>query len=102
MLLAAADSPDETLRLSASRALLGNRDPRLAPYVRRMLRDASPWVRRNALHMGLAGVGRGDAAFKEMKPALDGLLRDADWGVQLDALMTYAFRGDRACMPGTR
>lgn len=97
--LTALQSDDATVRQYASHAVIASTDPRLAPYVRRMLADANPYVRLNGFSIGFRGVRRRDAAYNDIKPALDTLMRDPDWRVRLDVLETFAFAGDQACVP---
>ena len=98
-LIADLDSNDPTLRARATFALSNNTDPRLAPFVFRMLSDPDPRIRLFGFRMGRSGLQRKGDGYGEIKPALEAMMRDPDWAVQLDVLETFAFTGDPVCAP---
>ena len=94
MLLALLDSEQPSVRWRAAYALAESGDAALIPWVKRLARDDSPQVRRQAVGVGFSLT---DEALDAVRPALVSLLSDPEVSVRLQAAVYFAQRQDAVC-----
>ncbi len=93
-LIALLDSPNYEIRWRAAYSLAESGDSSLVPYVKRLVKDNHPEVRRQVASMGF--LLQGDD-YEKVYNDLVGLLDDSDRSVRRDVVCSFAWRKDSIC-----